>query len=66
MYITRNDKIIGVCGHISDPLISATSILLNFSLTPVITLATHKGSDTTTITVLVVARVAGFQHYHQW
>lgn len=50
--------------HISDLSISATSILLNFALTPVITLATYKGSEITTIIMLLVARVGEFQHYH--
>jgi len=50
--------------HISDLSISAISILLNFALTPVITSATHKGFEITTITMLLVARVGEFQHYH--
>jgi hypothetical protein len=49
--------------HISDLSISAISILLNFALTPVITSATHKGFEITTITMLLVARVGEFQHY---
>ena len=51
-------------GHISDLSIPATSILLNFALTPVITSATRKGFEITTITMLLVARVGEFQHYH--
>ena len=50
--------------HISDLSISAISILLNFALTPVTTSATHKGFEITTITMLLVARVGEFQHYH--